>query len=205
MSEQINTSLEAGQSAPLNHTKTLHERIIAGLGWDVREDKVGAVSHLISKDSQHDLDINCFVFDQNKNFIDFIGSEARDNTDESGKIYHSGDNMCGSGEGDDETITVELANIPEHYQTLVFLVEISGIHVFSEVENPEVRITDSMSNSELLKTSITGERADQSKAFVFAAITRDENSPTGWTLTNISDYPDISQIEDWGQYLAQYA
>lgn len=205
MSEQANIPPEAGQSAPLNHSKTLHERVIVGISWDARTDKVGTVSHIISKDSQHDLDINCFVFDKNRTFIDFIGSEASDNTDESGKIYHSGDNMCGSGEGDDETITVELANIPEHYHSLVFLVEISGIHVFSEVENPEVRIVDSMSNSELLKTDISGDRSENSKAFVFISINRDENSHTGWTLNNISDYPDISQIEDWGVYLAQYA
>lgn len=201
-----NTSAPAeGQSAPLLHTKSLHERIIIGLGWDVREGKVGAVSHIISKDSQHDLDVNCFVYDQNRTFIDFIGAEAADNMDESGKIYHSGDNMCGTGAGDDETITVELANIPSHYHALVFLVEVSGIHVFSEVENPEVRIVDSMSNEELLKAQLTDERAQNSKAFVFAAITRDETSQTGWTLTNIGDHPDISQIEEWGSYLAQYA
>ncbi|MAZ76767.1 MAG: hypothetical protein CMH31_05635 [Micavibrio sp.] len=194
-----------GQSAPLQHTKTLHERIIIGLGWDVRESKVGTVSHIISKDSQHDLDINCFVYDQNRTFIDFVGAEAADNMDESGKIYHSGDNMCGTGEGDDETITVELANIPAHYHALVFLVEVSGIHVFSEVENPEARIVDSMSNKELINAQLTDERAQNSKAFVFASITRDNNSPTGWTLTNISDHPDISQIQEWGQYLAQYA
>ena len=143
------STIPAGQSGPLNHTKSGHERIIIGLGWDVREDKVSTVSHLVSKDSQHDLDVNCFVYDQDKNFIDFIGSEASDTIDSSGKIYHSGDNMCGTGEGDDETITVELANLPANYQTLVFLVEISSRHSFAQVEAPEVRVVDSMTNTEL--------------------------------------------------------
>jgi len=199
------STLNAGQSAPLHHTKSGHGRIIIGLGWDVRADKVGAVSHLISKDSQHDLDINCFVYDQEGNFIDFIGSEAADNIDQSGKIYHSGDNMCGTGAGDDETITVELAHLPPHYQTLVFLVEISSRHTFGQVASPEVRIVDSMSNTDLLHVDITGEQAQHSTAFVFAAVSRDSESPTGWTLHNISDHPDISQIADWGVYLGQYA
>lgn len=196
---------EAGQSAPLEHTKAMHERIIVGLSWDARGEKVGAISHLISKDSQHDLDINCFVYDQNRTCIDFIGAEANETVDKSGKIYHSGDNMCGAGEGDDETITVELANIPGHYNTLVFLVEVSGIHVFSEIENPAIRIVDSMSNAELLQTDLTHEQGANSKAFAFAAIYRDSTSPSGWTLTNISEYPDISQITDWADYLGQYA
>ncbi|NQZ15042.1 MAG: TerD family protein [Alphaproteobacteria bacterium] len=199
------STIPAGQSGPLNHTKSGHERIIIGLGWDVREDKVSTVSHLVSKDSQHDLDVNCFVYDQDKNFIDFIGSEASDTIDSSGKIYHSGDNMCGTGEGDDETITVELANLPANYQTLVFLVEISSRHSFAQVEAPEVRVVDSMSNTELLHTDIVGEQAAQSNAFIFAAISRDSESATGWTLHNISDHPDISQIQDWGIHLSQYA
>ena len=196
---------EAGQSAPLEHTTTMHERIVVGLSWDARGEKVGAISHLISKDSQHDLDINCFVYDKNRTCIDFIGAEANETIDQSGKIYHSGDNMCGAGEGDDETITVELANIPAHYDALVFLVEVSGIHVFSEIENPAIRIVDSMSNSELMHVDLTHEQGTNSKAFVFTAISRDSTSPSGWTLTNVSDYPDVSQVTDWADYLGRYA
>ncbi|MEM9470227.1 MAG: TerD family protein [Pseudomonadota bacterium] len=194
-----------GQSAPLNHSKSSNERIIVGLSWDAREDKVSAVSHVIAKDGQHDLDINCFVYDQNSNFIDFIGAQAHETIDESGKIYHSGDNMCGSGDGDDETITVELANLPDHYKSLVFLVEVNGKHNFGEVLNPEARLVDSMSNKELLHASLSEDTAKDRNALVFIAITKDSESPSGWTLHNINDYPDISKIEDWGPYLSQYA
>jgi len=113
--------------------------------------------------------------------------------------------MCGAGDGDDETVSAELANIPSHYHALVFLVEISSLHTFTQVEAPTIRLVDSITDTELLNVPITDERAAGSNAFVFASIVRDESIEGGWRLNNISDHPDITQIQDWGQYLAQYA
>ena len=195
--------LAKGQKGPLNHTKKARERVIAGLSWDAREDKVGLFGR-VKGDSQHDLDINCYVYNKDGECIDYVGSEAQDSMDQSEKIYHSGDDQSGAGDGDDEFISAELAELPRDVYGIVYIVEIRSEHVFSDIAAPETRIADGMDNSNLLEIAITGEGADHSNAFVMCAIQRKSDSSTGWQLYNISEFPDISQIEDWGSYLSQF-
>ena len=193
-----------GEKTTLNHTKKARERIIASLSWDARETKVGLIDRLRKTDSQHDLDITCYIYNGHGEFIDFVGAEAQDSMDESGKIYHSGDDMSGLGEGDDETISVELAELPQDTHGIVFLVEIRSNHVFAEIEAPFVRFADGMTNDNLLEIPLTHDDAAHTNAFIMCSIWRNEDSPTGWMLYNISEYPDTNQIEDWGSYLAQF-
>lgn len=196
--------LEKGQSGPLNHTLKARQRIIAGLSWDARANKVGLFGRVVKGDSQHDLDINCYIFNKDRMFIDFVGAEAHESMDKSEKIYHSGDDQSGTGDGDDEFISAELAELPYHIHAMVFLIEIRSNHVFTDVEVPFFRIADSMDNSNLLEINVAGEEASTRNAFVACAIQRDSSSESGWRLYNISEFPDISQIEDWGIYLSQF-
>lgn len=193
-----------GEKAPLNHTLQSRQRIIAGLSWDARETKVGFVDKLMKTDSQHDLDITCYIYDKQGSFIDYVGAEAQDSMDESGAIYHSGDDMSGAGDGDDETISVELAGLPSDAHGIVFLIEIRSNHTFAEVEAPHTRLADGMSNNNLLEVALNHDEASDKNAFVMCSIFKSSHSPTGWMLYNISEYPDISQIDDWGSYLAQF-
>ena len=198
------SALQKGEKSPLNHTKQARERVIAGLSWDPREDKVSRVRHMLKTDSQHDLDISCYIYSASGEFIDFVGAEAQDSIDQSGKIYHSGDDMTGAGDGDDEYISAELADLPAHVHSLVFLVEIKSNHAFSDVEMPSCRLVDAMGHKDLLKIAITHDEAAHKNSFVMCAITRNSKDNNGWTLYNISEYPDISQINDWGSYLTQF-
>lgn len=199
------TQIPHGSKAPLNQSLKAKQRIIAGLSWDAREDKVGVVDRVLKSDSQHDLDICCYIYNTSGQFIDFVGAEAQDSMDESGKIYHSGDDMSGEGDGDDERISVELAELPDDIQAVVFMIEIRSNHTFANVEAVSARIVDSFTENDLLNIDINHETGANKNACVFAAVTRDNgNSPTGWMLHHIADYPDISQIDDWGEYLKQY-
>jgi stress response protein SCP2 len=160
---------------------------------------------LLKSDSQHDLDISCYIYDQDKQFIDFVGAEAQDSMDETEKIYHSGDDMSGSGDGDDERISIELAEMPIHVRGIVILIEVRSNHTFSDVLTPYVRLADGMTNDNLLEIDLVHDEAGDKNAFVMCSIYRDiDNSPTGWGLHHIAAYPDISKIEDWGAYLARY-
>jgi tellurium resistance protein TerZ len=193
-----------GHTAPLNHTLQSKQRVMVGLSWDPREDKVTLVNQVIKSDSQHDLDVSCYIYNKDAEFIDYVGAEASDSMDESGKIYHSGDDMSGAGDGDDESISAELAALPEHVHALIFMVDIRSNHVFQEIEAPMVRLADGMTDNNLLKVDMIGDTANNKNAFILCAILRSATSPSGWMLKNINDYPDISKIEDWGQHLAQY-
>ena len=193
-----------GEKAALDHTKKARERIVVGLSWDARETKVGMMDKFLNKDSQHDLDITCYIYNAQREFIDFVGAEAQDSMDESGKIYHSGDDMSGAGDGDDEYISAELAGLPDNVHGIVFLVEIRSNHVFGHIEAPLVRLADGMDNRNLLEIPLNHDEATHTNAFVMCSIWRSEDSPTGWMLYHISEYPDTTQIEDWGTYLAQF-
>ncbi len=195
--------LQKGQKGPLNHTMKARQRIVAGLSWDARETKVGLVGR-VTGDSQHDLDINCYIYDQEKEFSDFVGSEVQDSIDQSETIYHSGDDQSGAGDGDDEYISAELAKLPQDIYGMVFIVEIRSQHSFQDVLTPFARIADGFNDENLLEIPITGEKAVNSNAFIMCAIQRKSDSPTGWQLHNISEFPDVSQIEDWGSYLSQF-
>ena len=196
--------IERGEKDQLNHTKQARERIIVGLGWDAREDKVGLMGRVMKTDSQHDLDITAYVYNKDGEFIDFVGAEAQDSMDQSGKIYHSGDDMSGEGDGDDEFISVELADLPPKIYSIVFLVEIRSNHNFSDIESPFCRVADGMTNNNLLEININHDEAANKNAFVMCSIYKSMASETGWMLYNISEYPNVENIEDWGTYLAQF-
>ncbi len=197
--------IQQGDKASLNHSLKAKQRIIAGLSWDAREDKVGMIGKLLKSDSQHDLDICCYIYDNNGEFIDFVGAEAQDSMDQTGKIYHSGDDMSGEGDGDDERISIELAELPSSIHAIVFMAEIRSNHVFNEIEGVTARIVDSFTEKKLLSLTLNHPDSENKNACVLVSVYRDNvNSKTGWMLHHIAKYPDISKIQDWGEYLKQY-
>lgn len=198
------TKPAVGDTIPLNHSLKARQRIWVGLEWDPNREKPKFFDKLLNKDTGHNLDLTCYIYDSNHQFIDFVGAEAQDSMDESENIYHSGDDSSGEGDGDDERISVELAGLPDNTHGIVFMVEVRSEHTFGQVKGAHVRIADSMTNENLLETGITGPNVQNSNAFVFCSVFRNNASPTGWMLRNISESPDISKIADWGSYLAQF-
>lgn len=190
-----------GEHAPLEHSLKARQRIVVAINWDPREQEAGFFDRLRGTHYQHDMDVMCFVFDHNREYIDYVGPEMQDSMDQSGCIYHSGDDQTGEGDTDDEFISIELAGLPEDVAHLVFLVEIRTKNTFGDILNPSARIFDGMSNQNLLETDISGPAAHGKAAFVFAHIYRDGSSPTGWMLHHVGDFPDIAQIQDWSAHL----
>ena len=72
-----------------------------------------------------------------------------------GSIIHSGDNLTGDGEGDDEVINVTLANVPAEVNYLVFTVSSYRGQTFNEVANAYCRLVDD-SGKEVARYTISG-------------------------------------------------
>lgn len=117
----------------------------------------------------------------NNSDVIFFGNLKSDN----GAVRHSGDNLTGDGDGDDEQIVVELKSIPAEYNRLVFVVNIYDAkgrnQHFGMIQNAFIRIVNASNNQELLKynlsdnytnqtTLITGELYRQDNEWKFAAI-----------------------------------
>ena len=192
------------EETPLLHTKSGRERIVVAISWDERAAKTTIVDKLRGTNQQHDLDVSCFVFDRNGEYIDFVGAMGQDAMDQTGAIYHSGDDESGAGSGDDEFISCELAGLPRDTQNLIFVTEIRSNHTFKDIDDPYVRIADGMTNKNLFELHMATTTGQDKTACVMARISRDPTSPTGWNLHIIDQYPDLNDVSDWGGYLTRY-
>jgi len=199
------SKLAVNETGPLNVTREAHHRVFVGLGWDPKakagiKDKIGAM--MGGKKTFHDLDLSCFVYDSSQNFIAKIGAKSEQSLDKIGQIYHSGDNVEGVGEGDDEQISVELKNLGPDIHSIIFLVTIQSGHSFADIESPEIRLADGYSNYSFLSADFSGPEAQNSSAFIFAAITRDESYE--WVMKNICAYTNEPTDKSWEHFLTQY-
>merc|ERR1719382_2097025 len=111
--------------------------ITVGLGWDVDEGEV-------------DLDVSAVLVDQDGRDMEavFFG---RLESEEHG-IQHTGDNLTGEGDGDDEQIEVDLERIGPKVQQVFFVVNIyTPNRTFGQVAEPFCRIQDNASGAELCR------------------------------------------------------
>ncbi len=193
-----------GQKIPLLFTMKARHRIVVAISWDEKVKKTTLVDKITGKDQQHDLDISCFVYDDNGEYVDFVGPMAQDSMDQTGCIYHSGDDATGQGSGDDEFISLELAGLPEETAQIVFVTEIRSDHEFSEVDEPSMRIADGMTDKNLLELRLANGDGRTANACVMARIFRNSGSATGWGMQVIDEYPHLNDVSDWGSYLKRY-
>lgn len=111
-------------------------RFALGLGWDVR----------ITDGAEFDLDASALLLDANgkpvggTSSLVFYGQQSSP----CGGVVSSGDNRTGDGDGDDETLTVDLSKINSDIEKIVLVVTIHEADVrgqnFGMVNNAYVRI-----------------------------------------------------------------
>lgn len=131
--------------------------ICCGLGWDVNQGNAAAF----------DLDAFAIALKEKKVYTKDAGSLLYFNSPKlngkpailNGAVVHSGDNLTGQGDGDDETITVELEKVPQDVEELKFFVNIyeaqSRSQRFGSVKNAFIRLYDGSTNQELCKYDLS--------------------------------------------------
>lgn len=139
-------SLAKGQSVNLSKESSGLEQVRMGLGWDAVQKKKGWFG---GGTTEIDLDASCIAFDASGTPLDAIWFRQLSSTD--GSIRHSGDNRTGEGDGDDETISVDLTRLPAQITDLVFVVNSFTGQNFNEVENAVARLVDDVSDKELAR------------------------------------------------------
>ncbi|MDR6240403.1 tellurium resistance protein TerD [Aureibacter tunicatorum] len=133
-------NLKKGQRANIEAQK-----FNVGLGWDVSR---GAAASA-------DLDVVAFMIDEEEKLIsdDFMIFYNQLKSPD-GAVTHSGDNLTGDGDGDDETIMIDLGNIDSRVQQIIFTVTIhegeEKNQNFGQVRNSYIRIVDSSSKEEMM-------------------------------------------------------
>jgi stress response protein SCP2 len=142
-------SLQKGQRVRL--TKDGGQKLTQvrmGLGWDPIK-KGGLFG---SREVEIDLDASVVLFaaGQPVDLAFYNNLTTRD-----GSVRHLGDNRTGEGDGDDESIVVDLTRVPVHVDTLVFIVTSYAGQTFQQVQNAFCRLIDH-ADGELARYTLTG-------------------------------------------------
>ena len=142
----MSISLTKGQKISLTKDNKGLSEIAVGLGWDEyrpeKEEKKGFFRSLFGSDeevssgSNIDCDATAFllrngVLDSSERTKDEVS--YRKKRAENSCVVHSGDNLTGEGEGDDETINVDLNKVPEDVNRIVFVVNLFGIDCILQI------------------------------------------------------------------------
>lgn len=136
-------NLEKGQKINLeSQDGTELRRVFMGLGWDAKSG-----GFLGYGGSSIDLDASVILFDGNKSEVETVSFRKLHSSD--GSIRHSGDNLTGAGDGDDEVINVDLSSVPDRVQSLVFTINSYQGQTFDKVQNCFARLVDSTTNTEI--------------------------------------------------------
>lgn len=140
-------NLSKGQKIDLTKSNPNLKKILVGLGWDVNEFDSGY---------DFDLDASAFLVGSNGKCpreTDFIFYGNLEHS--SGAVKHMGDNLTGSGEGDDEQIEVDLTKVPDNITKIAFTVTIYEAERrrqnFGQVNNSFIRIVDAVTDTELIR------------------------------------------------------
>jgi tellurium resistance protein TerD len=162
----MGVALTKGGNVSLSKSAPNLTAIMVGLGWDARS-TTGAdfdldASALLLGASGRVLSDNHFVFFNNLRSPD-------------GSVEHTGDNLTGEGEGDDESILVNLAMVPTDVDRIVFPVSIYDAETrgqsFGQVSNAFIRIVNQADNNELARYDLS-EDASSETAMIFGEVYR---------------------------------
>jgi stress response protein SCP2 len=128
--------LSPGQEIPLvDDTGEPLVRLRMGVGWDHNP----TAGFIASGAPEIDLDASAVLFGDGQLYdLAFYNNlSTRD-----GSVVHAGDNISGRGEGDDESLTVDLTKVHPKIDTIVFLVSSYQGHTLEWVHNAYCRLVD---------------------------------------------------------------
>jgi tellurium resistance protein TerD len=139
----MSISLKKGARVNLSKEAPGLDKMTIGLGWDANSSDTGGA---------FDLDASIFLVGANGKTIndsDFVFYNNLKSAD--GSVEHTGDNLTGDGDGDDEKVNVILSKVSPEIQEINFVVTIhdgDGKN-FGQVSNAFIRIVDAASNKEI--------------------------------------------------------
>lgn len=174
------------------------KRVLVGLGWDPANPTGSGIIESLT--GNIDCDASAFLctdgyIAENSDIIYFGRLQHK-----SGAVKHMGDNLTGEGEGDDEQIWVNLAQLPRRYDKIVFVVNIFHFFKtkqhFGMIKNAFMRIVDAETGRELCRFSLTDDYSGM-KAVIFGELYRREDK---WLFAPIGK----GTVDDSVQELAQH-
>lgn len=151
-------------------------RVRMGLGWDQAKSGFFGIGGSI------DLDASALLFDANRQLVDTVAFNHLRSKD--GSVQHGGDNLTGAGDGDDETIDVDLSRVPANVTSIVFVITSYSGQAFDKIKNVFCRLVDlSAGQNEVVKYQLGAEQGN-SNAQIMAVVSR---SGSGWVFRAVGE------------------
>ncbi|MDX1367428.1 TerD family protein [Pseudomonas sp.] len=159
-------TLQKGGNLSLDKVAPGLVEVLVGLGWDPR-----------STDGQDfDLDASAFLVTASgkvRGESDFIFYNQKESSCKS--VIHTGDNRTGEGDGDDESLIVNLPKVPADVDKIIFVVTIHDAdnrrQNFGQVGGAFIRIVNQAGGQELVRFDLAEDAATET-AMVFAELYR---------------------------------
>jgi tellurium resistance protein TerZ len=192
----MSISLTKGQAISLEKTSGPKlAQVTMGLGWDVKKSK--GFFGLGGGGGSIDLDASCLMFDASNQMVDQVWFRQLQSND--GSIRHSGDNRTGAGDGDDETINVNLEKLPANVVTLIFTVNSFTGDTFDRVENAFCRLVDASNRTEIAKYNLSssGNHTGQ----VMAKVSRKTGE---WVMTALGENSSGRTFQEMGASITRH-
>lgn len=143
-------SLSKGGNVSLSKTAPGLTKIVVGLGWDTRSTDGAAF----------DLDASAFLLKADgkvRSDSDFIFYNQTKSPE--GAVEHTGDNLTGAGEGDDESIKIDLAGMPPEVEKVAISVTIHEAEArkqnFGMVSQAFVRVVNAADGQEIVRYDLS--------------------------------------------------
>ncbi|MCR6687974.1 TerD family protein [Cellulomonas sp.] len=162
----MSISLAKGGNVSLSKEAPNLTAVTVGLGWDVRT----------TSGTDFDLDASALLLGaegkvlSDRHFVFYNNLTSPDGT-----VEHTGDNRTGEGDGDDESVNVDLARLAPEVQRIVFPVSIHDAAArsqnFGQVRNAFIRVVNRADGQELARYDLT-EDASSETAMVFGEVYR---------------------------------
>ncbi len=171
-------SLRKQQTVSLVKTGAPALRVIRmGLGWDP-----------VKRGADVDLDASVIAFDVRGREVEKVWyGNLRGFGD---AIVHSGDNLTGEGDGDDEQITLQLDRLPKDVGGLVFTVNSFRGQRFTELKTAYCRLLDER-GAELVRYDLGD--AEAKTGVLMAKLVRETDGT--WSMTALGEFHDGRNVK----------
>jgi len=159
-------SLQKGGNVNLSKEAPGLAKMTIGLGWDARATDgaafdVDGSAFLLKVDGKVRADLDMIFYNNLKS------------SDQS--VTHSGDNRTGAGDGDDETVTIDLSKVPADVEKIAVCVTIHDAEArkqnFGMVSKAYVRCVNDNGNTEIARFDLS-EDGSAETAMVFGEVYR---------------------------------
>ena len=161
----MGVTLAKGGNVSLSKAAPNLTQVLVGLGWDARS----------TTGAPFDLDASALMCSGGRVMGDEWFVFYNQLTSPDGSVEHTGDNLTGEGEGDDEVINVNLPAVPPQVEKIVFPVSIHMAdergQTFGQVSNAFIRVVNQADGQELARYDLS-EDASTETAMIFGELYR---------------------------------